>query len=44
MNALKRSVVGLSFDFAVISFVSFACYTAFNCVMYWSASVRSDYE
>ncbi len=44
MNEVRKSVVGLSFDFAVISFVSFACYTAFNCVMYWSPSVRSDYE
>ncbi|KAK9826088.1 hypothetical protein WJX81_001052 [Elliptochloris bilobata] len=44
LNWSRKSVVGLSFDTCFINFVSFACYTVFNCVMFWSPSVRAAYE
>ena len=44
LNWTTKSVKGLSYDMCIINFVSFGCYTAFNCVMFWSASVRAEYE
>ena len=42
-NAQRRSVVGLSFDFALLNFVGFGCYSAFNLALYYSPSLREAY-
>ena len=43
INARRRSVVGLSFDFVALNLLGFSCYSAYNCAYYWSPSVRTQY-
>ena len=44
LNFERRSVVGLSFDYAALNAVGFACYSAFNLALFYSPSVRAAYE
>jgi cystinosin len=43
INYRRRSVVGLSFEFPALNLVGFSCYTAYNCALYWNASIRAAY-
>ena len=43
-NAQRRSVSGLSFDFLALNLLGFSCYSAFNCALYFSPSVRAQYR
>ena len=43
-NFERRSVVGFSFDFALLNLVGFACYSAFNLALFYSPEVREEYE
>ena len=42
-NYERKSVVGLSFDYAVLNVVGFACYSAFNLSLLYSAPIRAAY-
>ena len=44
INARRRSVVGLSFEYPALNLVGFSCYTAFNSALFWSPSVRAAYR
>lgn len=43
INARRRSVVGLSFEYTALNLVGFSCYTAYNSALFWSPSVRASY-
>lgn len=43
LNIERQSVVGLSFDYAALNTVGFACYSAFNIALFCSASIRAEY-
>lgn len=43
LNWSRRSVAGLSFDFAFLNAAGFACYAAFNLALFASPSVRAAY-
>jgi len=43
LNFERKSVVGLSFDFALLNTVGFACYSVFNACLFYSASIRAAY-
>lgn len=43
LNHSRKSTVGYSLDFAVLSILGFACYAAFNCAFYFSESVQQAY-
>lgn len=43
-NYARRSVVGFSFDYAVLNVVGFGCYSAFNLALFFSPSIRAAYE
>ena len=43
INARRRSVVGLSFEFTILNLVGFSCYTAYNCAFFWNTSIRAAY-
>jgi cystinosin len=43
LNQRRKSVAGLSFDFAVLNILGFACYTTFNVALFWSSDVRAAY-
>ncbi|RYG51179.1 hypothetical protein EON67_03905 [archaeon] len=42
-NYLRKSVVGLSFDYCVLNILGFSCYTAYNCGYYYNNSIREQY-
>jgi cystinosin len=42
INARRRSVVGLSFDFVLLNLVGFSCYSAYNCGLYYSPTIRAQ--
>jgi cystinosin len=44
LNWERRSVVGLSFDYPALNTVGFACYATFNMALYFSPSIRREYE
>jgi len=44
INYLRKSVVGLSFDYVALNLLGFSCYSAYNCAYYWSPSVREQYK
>ena len=41
---MRRSVVGLSFDYAALNLVGFLCYSAFNVALYYSPAIQEDYK
>ncbi|GAB9466717.1 hypothetical protein Gpo141_00004083 [Globisporangium polare] len=43
LNHARRSVVGLSLDYVVLSLFGFVCYAIFNCAFYYSESVQQQY-
>ena len=43
INARRRSVVGLSFEYPALNLVGFSCYTAYNSALFWVPSVRAAY-
>ena len=43
MNFERRSVVGLSFDFVLLNFVGFACYSAYNVGLFWVPAIKQQY-
>ena len=43
-NALSGTVVGISFDQALYNFIGFACYSAFNCALFFNTSVQRQYR
>jgi len=42
-NYVRRSVVGLSFDFALLNLIAFGCYSAFNLALFLSPTVQAEY-
>eukprot|EP01023_Acetabularia_acetabulum_P019067 TRINITY_DN19648_c0_g1_i3.p1 TRINITY_DN19648_c0_g1~~TRINITY_DN19648_c0_g1_i3.p1 ORF type:complete len:362 (-),score=17.48 TRINITY_DN19648_c0_g1_i3:17-1102(-) len=42
-NFMRKSVVGLSLDFNLLNMLGFACYSCFNCVIFWDAGVQKQY-
>ena len=43
-NFERKSVSGLSFDYVILNFVGFACYSTFNLFLFFSPSIRATYE
>ena len=43
-NFERKSVSGLSFDYAILNVLGFACYSTFNLFLFFSPSVRAAYE
>jgi cystinosin len=43
LNYQRKSVVGLSFDFIFLNLLGFACYTAFNCALFYNTDIRTQY-
>lgn len=43
LNHVRRDVEGLSVDFQVLNLMGFGCYSVYNCMMYWSSAIRSQY-
>ena len=43
LNWQRRSVVGLSFDYAGLNMVGFTCYALFNCFLLWDPATRAEY-
>ena len=44
LNWVRKSVVGMSFDYQLLNLVGFACYSAFNVAYYFSGELKDDYE
>jgi cystinosin len=44
LNFLRRSVDGLSFDFIALNLLGFSCYSAYNCSLLFSPTVRAQYH
>lgn len=42
-NWERKSVVGLSFDYAVLNVIGFGCYSAFNLCLLYAAPIRAAY-
>ncbi|ELU04648.1 hypothetical protein CAPTEDRAFT_111871, partial [Capitella teleta] len=42
-NWLRKSVVGLNFDFLSFNLTGFICYSIFNVGLYWVDSIEADY-
>eukprot|EP00756_Hemistasia_phaeocysticola_P004880 Hpha_TRINITY_DN13057_c0_g1::TRINITY_DN13057_c0_g1_i1::g.69201::m.69201/K12386/CTNS; cystinosin len=43
-NWVRKSVVGMSFNFVFLNLVGFACYSAYNCAYYWVGSIQDEYK
>ncbi|KAK5582600.1 hypothetical protein RB653_004185 [Dictyostelium firmibasis] len=43
LNFRKKSVIGLSFDFLLFNITGYACYSVFNCVLYFDRIVKNEY-
>ena len=43
-NYLSKTVVGISFDQLLYNFVGFACYSTFNCALYFNTTVQREYR
>ncbi|KAK9830379.1 hypothetical protein WJX72_011439 [[Myrmecia] bisecta] len=43
LNWKRQSVVGFSFDFALVNPIGFLCYSIYNLAFAWSSSVRKAY-
>lgn len=44
LNHSRRSVIGLSLDFQLLNMMGFACYFAFNVLLYCNPHVRHEYH
>lgn len=44
MNARRRSVVGLSFDYQLYNIVGYTCYSAYTCALRFNSKIRSEYD
>ena len=44
INFSRKSVQGLSFDFVGLNLVGFACYSTYNCALYFSPAVQAKYK
>lgn len=44
LNYQRKSTAGLSFEFQLLNFMGFACYSAFNCALFWSLDVQEEYK
>lgn len=44
VNYVRRSVVGLSFDYQLLNLVGFSCYAVFNVSTFFPTSIRDEYE
>eukprot|EP01061_Rhynchopus_euleeides_P009793 TRINITY_DN1908_c0_g1_i3.p1 TRINITY_DN1908_c0_g1~~TRINITY_DN1908_c0_g1_i3.p1 ORF type:complete len:358 (+),score=159.19 TRINITY_DN1908_c0_g1_i3:171-1244(+) len=44
LNWVRKSVVGMSFDYQLLNLVGFGCYSAFNVAYYYSDDMKADYE
>ncbi|OWR49159.1 cystinosin protein, partial [Danaus plexippus plexippus] len=43
INFKRKSVVGLNFDFLALNIMGFAMYSLFNCGLYFSKDIQSEY-
>ena len=43
MNWHRKSVVGLSFDYAALNLLGFSCYSAYNVALFYNPTVRAQY-
>ncbi|CAL8470528.1 g10070 [Coccomyxa elongata] len=43
-NYLRKSVVGISFDFSIYNFIGFLCYSTFNCMLFFEPATRRAYR
>jgi cystinosin len=43
INARRKSVVGLSFEYPVLNLLGFTCYSVYNSEYFWNSSIRADY-
>lgn len=43
LNHVRKDIEGLSVDFQVLNLMGFGCYSVYNCMMYWSGAIRSQY-
>ncbi|VDK83792.1 unnamed protein product [Litomosoides sigmodontis] len=44
LNFVRKSVVGLNFDFLLLNIVGFTCYSSYNVLMYFDAHIQELYE
>ncbi|PAV61647.1 hypothetical protein WR25_00671 isoform A [Diploscapter pachys] len=44
LNAKRKSVIGLNFDFLCLNVIGFSAYTLYNCLMYFSTRIQDAYE
>jgi cystinosin len=44
LNAVRGSVVGMSFNAVLLGTVGFVCYAVFTLAMYWVPAVRQEYQ
>ena len=44
LNWVRKSVVGMSFDFQLLNLVGFACYASYNVSYYWVHEIHVDYH
>ena len=44
LNWVRKSVVGMSFDFVFLNLVGFACYSAFNVAYFFIDAMKDDYK
>eukprot|EP00731_Ephydatia_muelleri_P018975 Em0011g1015a len=43
LNFYRRSVVGLSFDLIALNITGFTAYSVFNCALFWSPVIQTQY-
>lgn len=43
VNWHRKSVVGLSFDYAALNLLGFSCYSAYNVALFYNPTVRAQY-
>ncbi|CAE7298167.1 unnamed protein product [Symbiodinium sp. KB8] len=43
LNYVRKSVIGMSFDYQLLNVVGFTAYTIFNCSFYYNESVKQQY-
>mmetsp|Transcript_10035 Transcript_10035/g.19766 ORF Transcript_10035/g.19766 Transcript_10035/m.19766 type:complete len:291 (-) Transcript_10035:496-1368(-) len=43
LNYQRKSIEGLSVDFQLLNFLGFACYSVYNCALFWDCAIRQEY-
>jgi len=43
-NYLRKSVIGLSFDYQILNLLGFACYAVFNVTTFFNTKIRDEYK